>query len=88
MKAPVSVIIPCFKCAETIERAIDSIAKQTLIPHEVILVNDASPDNTIDILKKLQNIYGKEWIKIIDLKKMLGQGRRGTLVGNQQVRII
>ena len=79
MKAPVSVIIPCFKCAETIERAIDSIAKQTLIPHEVILVNDASPDNTIGILKKLQNIYGKEWIKIIDLKKNVGPGQARNL---------
>jgi glycosyltransferase involved in cell wall biosynthesis len=83
MQAPVSVIIPCFKCAETIERAVDSIAKQTLIPQEVILVNDASPDHTIDILKKLQNIYGKiygkEWIKIIDLKKNVGPGQARNL---------
>lgn len=75
MQAPVSVVIPCFKCAETIERAVDSIAKQTLIPQEVILVNDASPDNTIDILQNLQNAYGKEWIKIIDLKENVGPGQ-------------
>jgi len=79
MQAPVSTIIPCFKCAETIERTVDSIAKQTLIPKEVILVNDASTDHTIDILKKLQNIYGKEWIKIIDLKKNVGPGQARNL---------
>jgi len=79
MQAPVSAIIPCFKCAETIERAVDSIAKQTLLPKEVILVNDASTDHTIDILKKLQNIYGKEWIKIIDLKKNVGPGQARIL---------
>jgi glycosyltransferase involved in cell wall biosynthesis len=75
MQAPVSVIIPCYNCSETIEKAVDSIAKQTLIPKEVILVNDNSPDQTIEILQNLQNIYGKEWIKIIDLKKNVGPGQ-------------
>jgi glycosyltransferase involved in cell wall biosynthesis len=75
MQAPVSVIIPCYNCSETIGKAVTSIAKQTLIPKEVILVNDNSPDQTIEILQNLQNTYGKEWIKIIDLKKNGGPGQ-------------
>jgi glycosyltransferase involved in cell wall biosynthesis len=75
MQAPVSAIIPCYNCSKTIEKAVDSIAKQTLIPQEIILVNDDSSDQTIDILQNLQNTYGKEWIKIIDLKKNVGPGQ-------------
>ena len=59
MQAPVSAVIPCYNCSATIEKAVDSIAKQTLIPQEVILVNDDSSDQTIDILQNLQNNYGK-----------------------------
>jgi glycosyltransferase involved in cell wall biosynthesis len=79
MQAPVSAVIPCYNCSETIEKAVDSIAKQTLIPQEVILVNDDSSDHTIDILQNLQNNYGKEWIKIIDLKQNVGPGQARNL---------
>ena len=59
-RAPVSVIIPCYCCSETIGRALASIAAQTMLPHEVILVEDASPDDgkTLDALHKLANEYG------------------------------
>jgi glycosyltransferase involved in cell wall biosynthesis len=42
MEASVSVIIPCYRCSNTIERAVDSVARQTLRPAEVILVEDDS----------------------------------------------
>ena len=42
--APVSVIIPCYCCHETIERACLSVLNQTVIPLEIILVEDASDD--------------------------------------------
>lgn len=43
--ANVSVVIPCYCCSRTIGRALTSIAAQTLLPKEVILVEDSSPDN-------------------------------------------
>lgn len=57
--APVSVIIPCFRCSLTIERALDSIASQSLLPREVLLVDDASPfpDDTPLELKRLSLKY-------------------------------
>lgn len=71
MTVPVSVIIPCYCCSETIERAVVSVANQTNRPYELILVNDASTDNTIDVIKRLKKYYG-DWIKIIDLHINVG----------------
>lgn len=70
MSAPISVIIPCYRCSETIERALDSIFQQTLLPAEVILIEDASNDNgaTLLFLYRLQiKFLGKLKIEIIPL---------------------
>jgi glycosyltransferase involved in cell wall biosynthesis len=71
MRAPVSVIVPCFRCAETIERAVASIAQQTVPPEEVLLIEDCSDDEgkTLDSLNRLQLEYrDKVALKIIALK--------------------
>ena len=39
----VSVIIPAYRCAKTINQAIDSVLRQE-VPLELIVVNDCSPD--------------------------------------------
>jgi glycosyltransferase involved in cell wall biosynthesis len=67
MDVPVSVIIPCYRCAKTIPRAIDSVAKQTLRPAQVILVDDGSGDETLETLYSLQATYGSNWINVIPL---------------------
>ena len=54
---PVSVVIPCFRCETTIARAINSIAQQTRKPAEVILVDDASRDSTLEFLHDLASRY-------------------------------
>lgn len=41
-----SVIIPCYKQAHFLGRAIESVLSQTLKGVEIIVVNDGSPDNT------------------------------------------
>lgn len=60
----VSVIIPCFRCSDTIGRAVESILKQTVLPTEIILVDDASGDGTLAILKDLVKAYS-DLIKLI-----------------------
>jgi len=70
--APVSVIIPCFKCKETIVRAIDSISNQTLIPTEVILIEDCSGDSTLEFLHDLKKNYTEGWLKVLNLKHNSG----------------
>ncbi len=72
--APVSVVIPCFRCAETISRAIASVAKQSLLPLEVLLVDDCSGDNTLTIIEALAKKYPQGWIKIVALPKNVGAG--------------
>ncbi|GAB4365086.1 MAG: hypothetical protein Kow00121_01350 [Elainellaceae cyanobacterium] len=65
--APVTVIIPCYCCTDTIDRTVASVANQTLKPAEVILVDDGSNDDTPSALKRLQQEYGEQWIKVIEL---------------------
>ena len=69
--ASVSVVIPCYRCATTIIRAVDSIAQQTLKPAEVILVDDASGDDTINVLHEIQSQYDG-WVTVISLDQNAG----------------
>lgn len=59
LTAPVSVIIPCYLCVDTIERAVLSVLTQTMLPGEILLIDDASPDNgtTLQTLKQLAQKY-------------------------------
>lgn len=51
----VSVIIPCYNSAGTIERCINSILDTNKCELEIIAVNDGSSDNTEEILKTYGN---------------------------------
>ncbi|HET6806886.1 MAG TPA: glycosyltransferase family A protein [Frateuria sp.] len=62
-----SVVVPCFRCAATIDDAVDSIAAQTLRPAEVLLVEDASGDDTLAALHRVAATHGTDWIKVIPL---------------------
>lgn len=46
----ISVIIPCYNTAEYVEDTIASLLAQSYENWEAILVNDASPDNILDII--------------------------------------
>jgi len=75
MYVPVSVVIPCYCCEDTIERAVVSVMSQTALPGEVILVDDASPDHgrTLSKLQELQERFrDKTHIEIIALKNNSG----------------
>ena len=48
----VSVIIPVYNAADTLERTLDSVRHQSLKDIEIIVVDDGSTDNTPEILKK------------------------------------
>lgn len=68
------LLFPCLRCADTIDRAIESIFHQTLRPSEVILVDDCSKDETLNKLFEIQSKYPEEWIKIIPLEINGGPG--------------
>jgi len=74
--AEVSVVIPCYRCAETIGRAIDSVAAQTMPPTEVILVDDCSNDGqkTLNCLHALKGTHPNLPLKILTLSENKGPG--------------
>ncbi len=48
MTAPtVSVVVPAFNASATIERCLSSIVAQTVLPHEILVVDDGSRDDTL-----------------------------------------
>lgn len=69
----VSVIIPVYNVEEFLQDCIDSLINQTLDDIELIFVNDASPDNSLQILKENQQKY-PEKIVVIDSPENLRQG--------------
>jgi glycosyltransferase involved in cell wall biosynthesis len=74
---PVSVVIPCYRCFDSIERAVDSVMLQTRIPAEVILVDDFSNDSlrTVSQLNVLKNKYANRCTFIIvELTENVGAG--------------
>jgi glycosyltransferase involved in cell wall biosynthesis/uncharacterized protein YqfB (UPF0267 family) len=47
-----SVIVPCYNHAEFLELAISGILSQTLLPGEIIILDDASKDSSWEIIEK------------------------------------
>ena len=62
----VSVIIAAYNIEEYIERCIESVINQSEIEIEIIIVNDGSTDNTLNIIKKMSDL--DERIIIINQK--------------------
>ena len=71
--ACVSVVIPCFRCTNTIDRALHSVLRQTLPPTEIILIDDFSGDGTFEILLEWHRRYPR-LIKAIGLSQNGGAG--------------
>ena len=53
----VSVIIPSYNMADLLPRAVASAAEQLLPPLEIIVVDDGSSDNTVEVLESLKQTY-------------------------------
>ena len=68
----VTGVIPCFNSEKTVEKTILSLKAQTIALHEIIVIDDGSTDQTLDIAIK----YG---CRIISLKKTLGRGHARML---------
>ena len=53
----ISIYVPVYNGEKTIERCIYSILNQSLKPKNILVVNDYSSDNSLQILKNLKKIF-------------------------------
>lgn len=49
----VSVVIPCFNSARYVAAAVDSVLAQTARDYEIVLVDDGSEDDTVELLERI-----------------------------------
>ncbi len=68
----VSIIIPFFNVEDYLEECLNSVVSQTLNDIEIILINDASTDNSRNVAESFAKKDKR--IKIIDIKYRQGQG--------------
>lgn len=65
-KRLVSIITPCYNCAKYVAETIESVLKQDYTNWELLLINDGSKDDTIDIIRSYEKkdprikVYGWE----------------------------
>lgn len=52
-----TVITPCFNSEKTIEQTLDSMVKQTYDHYEYIIVDGASTDRTLEIIKRYEQLF-------------------------------
>lgn len=68
MNVKVSIIVPVYNTKKYLRKCLDSIVNQTLKEIEIILINDCSTDESIEILREYERIYSEKII-VIDLKE-------------------
>lgn len=52
LSARISVVVPMYNAASTLERALQSVAEQTLLPFEVLCVDDGSQDHCAEVARR------------------------------------
>lgn len=70
-----SFVIPCYRSEKSIggviDKIVDTVVKDGRYDYEIICVNDASPDNTLDVLNEIADNNPK--VIVIDLMRNFGQ---------------
>lgn len=66
----ISIIIPCWNSSKSITKAVHSVTNQLKKNYEIVIIDDASEDDTWQVLKKLNEQYNE--IKIIRNKTNKG----------------
>ncbi|MBI6873474.1 glycosyltransferase [Clostridium aciditolerans] len=70
MKPLISIVMPVYNCEEFMEESIRSICEQTYTNWELIVVNDASEDRTVEKISQIKDAR----IHVINLKERQGIG--------------
>ncbi len=54
----ISIIIPTYNQSKKLDKCLESIKVQTYDNYEIIVVNDGSSDNTVEVARKYKTIFG------------------------------
>lgn len=76
----ISVIVPIYNVEKWLRECLDSLVNQTVPFHEIILVNDGSTDNSLNVCKEYEKKYKN--IKLICQKNKGLSGARNTGMRN------
>ena len=72
-----SVILPTYNERENlpiIYYLLDKVFNEANLSYEVVIVDDSSPDNTLEVALAIQKSYGKKHVQIVSRKGKLGLG--------------
>lgn len=69
----VSVIVPCYNAAEHINRCLEAFERQTFSDFNVLFIDDASSDNTVEVIETFAQKHTVA-IKVLKNEKNAGPG--------------
>jgi glycosyltransferase involved in cell wall biosynthesis len=69
----VSVVVTCFNCPDYVGDAIRSVAHQSFRDFDCVIVDDASTDNSADIVQQTLDALADPRFRLIRLEKNVGQ---------------
>lgn len=77
----ISVVIPAYNRGKYLIRCLDSIVRQSLAPFEIIVVDDGSTDDTVEVAKN----YHSDLVRVIELEMNCG-AQHARNVGIQEAK--
>lgn len=69
-----SVVIPCYNSEEFIEKTLKSVLRQDFSDYEIVISDDGSTDNTLDVIKNLIGEFGDRQVTILQTETRTGPG--------------
>lgn len=84
----VSIIMPCYNAEKYISQAVESVCNQTYSNWELIIVNDCSKDNSVEVISRYVNIDSR--IHLFNTEKPSGSPvlPRNIAIGKARGEII
>jgi len=88
MSQKVSVVIPAFNAAKTINAALQSVLSQSFTDYEVILVDDGSSDGTAMLVWSMHEQFIEQGVKLHIISQNNQQQRETEVLPRQSVNIL
>ncbi len=66
----ISVVVTCFNCPDYVVDAIRSVARQTLRDFDCVIVDDASNDNSAEVVQRTLDELNDSRFSLVRLPKM------------------